>query len=261
MTTEQFTTAPASQDSTDQIDSGLTGFSDGHDFAADPNATAATTLFIAPPSSFSQGRAAYFLNDEDERVYVPNRVKAWLLDVSIKTQESEHWGASEKLLVRIQTADGSVYILRMSLSTWTASSILMNFRRMSRAELSEQIQITLQPKSRTVFIGVGVLQPDGESFRSVELDPDELGQKLSLDQMMDAITWANGGGNGSALEQLQQQEEPEQEPAAQTAEPAGFTEARSDHAPVNQSAFVRNFKAARRKQLSRAGRANAKVAG
>ena len=264
MTTEQqFTTTPASQDSTDQIATGLSGFSDPIDFEADPNTTAATTLFISAPSGFSKGRCAYFLNDDDERVYVPRQVKAWLLDVSITTQESEQWGPSEKLLVRIQTADGSVWILRMSLSTWTASSILMNFRRMSRAELSEQIQITLQPKSRTVFIGVGVLQPDGETFRSVELDPDELGQKLSLDQMMDAITWANGGGNGSALEQLQQQEqnEPEPEPIAQTAEPEGFTEERSDHAPVNQSAFVRNFKAARRKQLSRAGRANTKVAG
>ena len=51
-----------------------------------------------------------------------------------------------------------------------------------------------------------MLPPDVESFRSIELDADQLGIKLSLDQMMDAITWANGGGNGSALDQLQQQE-------------------------------------------------------
>jgi len=53
---------------------------------------------------------------------------------------------------------------------------------------------------------------------------------------------------------------PEPQPVGQTTEPEGFTDQLTDHAPVNQAAFVRNFKAARRKQMSRAGRANTKVA-
>lgn len=164
--------------------------------------------------------------------------------------------------MRIQTADGSAYILRMSLSTWTASSILMNFRRMSRAELSEQIQLTLQPRSRTVFIGVGVLQADAQSFRQVELDSAELKQKLSYDEMLEAISWANGADETSALDQLQQPDaeaEPQPEPVAATAEPEGFTEERADHAPVNQAAFVSSFKAARRRQPQRPGNTPNKV--
>ena len=183
------------------------------------------------------------------------------------TQESDQFGSSEKLLVTVQTENGASYTFRTGLNSWTASSLLSCFRRMSRDQIAEKIEITLTPRSRTVFASVSTLQPDG-SYKRVELSQDELGTKLSYDEMLDCLSHMNGADEVSTLDQLWHSSSAddadsfvEVEPAPTAAEAeldAAIAAAKADHAPVPQAKIAAKF-TAKRKQ-SRRVKAKAKAA-
>lgn len=197
---------------------------------------------------------------------VPNVCQCFVIEAMIVSQESDQFETVEKLLLTVQTEDGSRYTYRTGLNSWTASSLLACFRRMSRAQISEKVEIALTPKSRTVFAAVATLEPDGTRFKRVELDPDDLGRKLSYDELLDAVSYINGTDDVSTLDQLRQSSTDadsfmEVEPAPTAAETDVQPDvAKVDHAPISPSAVASRF-TARRKQLSRTSRAKTKAAG
>ena len=150
-----------------------------------------TTLFIAGASEASNGRCAYLLLDDGSRMWVPNSLRCWLVDVSIKTQNYQTFDPVEKLCIRVTASDGTTYVYRLGFDSWTATSFLTQFRHMTRQQLSDQVMLTLKPKGRATFVEVSYCS-DG-SFHRVEL-PDSVftGEKLGYDDKLDAISWVNG---------------------------------------------------------------------
>ena len=66
----------------DNIAEGLTGFVDE---TQELQQSMMTTLFIGGASDASSGRCAYLLLEDGSRMWVPNSLRCWLVDVSIKT--------------------------------------------------------------------------------------------------------------------------------------------------------------------------------
>ena len=75
-----------------------------------------TTLFIAGKSDTSNGRCSYLLHDDDSRMWVHNSLRCWLVDVSIKTQEYQHFDPVETVCVRVPSSDGTTYVITTALS-------------------------------------------------------------------------------------------------------------------------------------------------
>ena len=107
---------PASPDSSDQLAENLVGFSDTTP-AAEPQASASTTIFVAAPSQFSNGRCASLLESNEQRVFVPNVCQCWFIEATIVTRESDQFGSTEKLLVTVQTENGASYTFRTGLNS------------------------------------------------------------------------------------------------------------------------------------------------
>ena len=120
---------PVDANGIDNIASGLTGFSDAAE--AELQQSMMTSLFIAGASQATKGRAAYLLLDDGSRMWVPNTLRCWLVDLKIVTQTYESYDPTDKLLIRVTAADGMSYIYRCGLNSWTASSFLTNFKHMS----------------------------------------------------------------------------------------------------------------------------------
>ena len=76
-----------------------------------------TTLFIAGASDASKGRCAYLLLEDGSRMWVPNSLRCWLVDLSIKTQQYDSYDPVEKLLIRVTAADGTTYVCGISSDT------------------------------------------------------------------------------------------------------------------------------------------------
>jgi hypothetical protein len=150
-----------------------------------------TTLFITAGNEKTKGRNAYLLMDDGSQLYVPNALRCWLVDVQLVTQTYSDYPPVEKLLVKVVASDGSHYTYRCGADSWTASSLLLNFKHMSRKQLADQITVTLNSKGRCVFANVEYCEAG--AFHRVEIPADEFGKgKLSYDQVLDAISWANG---------------------------------------------------------------------
>ena len=173
----------------ENICDGISGFSDPDEQRLLD--TLMTTLFITAGSEQTKNRCAYLLDDSGSRLYVPNRMRGWLVGVDLITQQYQDFDATEKLLVKVVAADGSHYQYKTGLNGHCASSFLKNFKHMTRHQLADQMQITLVPKGRCVFVNVDYCQ-DG-MFHQVEL-PKECytSGKYSYDQILDAISWTNG---------------------------------------------------------------------
>ena len=95
-----------------------------------------TTLFVGGACPESRGRAAYLLIDDGSKLWVPNTLRCWLVNLKIVEQRYQDFDPVDKLLIRVTAADGSSYIYRTSLNSWTASSFLQNFKYMTRQQLS-----------------------------------------------------------------------------------------------------------------------------
>ena len=172
----------------DQLAEGLLGFSDTGEEQL--RSSMMTTLFVAGASAASDGRCAYLLDEDGTRTWVPNVLKGWIVDLSIVTQTYESYYPVDKLLVRVTACDGTSYVYRCGLDSWTASSFLTSVLNMSRKELAEQVQITLASKGRATFASISCITEQGE-FTRVQIPKDQLGKKVSYDAALDAVSWAN----------------------------------------------------------------------
>ena len=195
----------------DNLVEGLTGFVDETQEIQQPMMT---TLFISGASDASGGRCSYLLLDDGSRMWVPNSLRCWIVDVSIKTQQYESFDPVEKLLVRVTAADGTTYVYRCGFDSWTATSFLTQFRHMTRNQLADQVTITLKSKGRATFVDVSYCE-DG-AFHRVQLPETAFtGEKLGYDDKLDCISWANGtaqDNEGSSVIEAQVQELQEEQP-------------------------------------------------
>ena len=139
---------------------GVSGFLDADEEALQQSMM--TTLFVGGACPESSGRAAYLLMEDGSKLWVPNTLRCWLVNLKIVEQRYQDFDPVDKLLIRVTAADGSSYIYRTSLNSWTASSFLQNFKYMTRQQLSDQVIITLVPKGRATFVSVQYC--DGGSF-------------------------------------------------------------------------------------------------
>ena len=167
---------------------GVSGFLDPADEALQE--TMMTTLFVSGACNESQGRAAYMIMDDGSKLWMPNSLRCWLVDLKIVEQRYQDFDPIDKLLIRVTAVDGSAYIYRTSLNSWLATSFLQHFKYMTRKQLAEQIMITLVPKGRATFVNVQYCE--GGSFHRVEIPKHEFGSgKYGYDTMLDCISWAN----------------------------------------------------------------------
>ena len=150
-----------------------------------------TTLFISGASDASNGRCAYLLLDDGSRMWVPNSLRCWIVDVSIKTQQYETFDPVEKLLIRVTAADGTTYVYRCGFDSWTATAFLTQLRHMTRKQLADKVTITLKSKGRATFVVVSY--SEGGAFHRVQLPEAAFtGQKLGYDDKLDIISYVNG---------------------------------------------------------------------
>ena len=171
-----------------------------------------TTLFIGGSCPESNGRAAYMLLDDGSKLWMPNSLHCWLVDLKIVTQTYESFDPVDKLLVRVIAADGTSYVYRTSLNSWTASSFLQQLQHLTRKQLGDQLTISLVPKGRATFVNVQYVEQG--AFHRVEIPKEEFGKgKMGYDDMLDAISWANGTAQDNedspqVTEQVDQEEQP-----------------------------------------------------
>ena len=194
----------------DNIASGLTGFSDAAEDQLQQSMM--TSLFIAGASQATKGRAAYLLLDDGSRMWVPNTLRCWLVDLKIVTQTYESYDPTDKLLIRVTASDGMSYIYRCGLNSWTATSFLTNFKYLTREQLADQVSITLVPKGRATFIQVEYCSQG--AFYRVQIPESEFtGEKLSYDTCLDVISYVNGTShNNEDSPVVEAQVTPEEEP-------------------------------------------------
>ena len=152
------------------------------------------------------------LLDDGSKLWMPNSLRCWLVDLKIVTQTYESFDPVDKLLVRVIAADGSSYVYRTSLNSWSASSFLQQFNYLTRHQLGDQLTISLVPKGRATF--VNVQYAENGAFHRVEIPKEEFGKgKMGYDDMLDAISWANGifqdnEDSPQVTEQVDQEEQP-----------------------------------------------------
>ena len=198
-----FSTTPVDAQGFDQIASGLTGFSDE---AQDTlRKSMLTTIFISGASAQSEGRCSYMLGEDGSRIWLPNSLRCWITDLAVVTQSYESYDPVDKLLVSVTASDGTNWVYRCGLSSWTASSFLTCFKSMTKQQHAEQVQITLTAKGRATFVSVSCIQPDLSTFERVSIPKNDLGRKLGYDESLDVITYVN----------RQAQENPESEAVAE----------------------------------------------
>ena len=202
-----FSTTPVDAQGFDQIASGLTGFSDEAEDTL--RKSMLTTIFISGASAQSEGRCSYMLGEDGSRIWLPNSLRCWITDLAVVTQSYESYDPVDKLLVSVTASDGTNWVYRCGLSSWTASSFLTCFKAMTKQQHAEQVQITLTAKGRATFVSVSCIQPDLSTFERVSIPKADLGRKLGYDECLDVITYVN----------RQAQENPESETVADQVDP------------------------------------------
>lgn len=150
-----------------------------------------TTIFVNGASASFQGRASYILGDDGERLWLPNTLTCWLNDFNIITQTYEQYDPVEKLLVSVTSINGTTWCYRMGLDSWSSTSLLSAVNQMSRYQLAERIQISLNPKAKATFISVACITQDLASYQRVEIPRTDAGRKLGYTEMLDIISYFN----------------------------------------------------------------------
>lgn len=179
---------PVDQAGIDNIADSLSGFTDE---SSELHQSMMTTLFIAGASDASKGRCAYLLLEDGSRMWVPNSLRCWIVDLQIKTQQYESYDPVEKLLIRVTAVDGTTYVYRCGFDSWTATSFLTQFKHMSRQQLADQVTITLRSKGRATFVDLSYCE-NGQ-FHRVQLPESAFtGEKLGYDERLDLISYVNG---------------------------------------------------------------------
>lgn len=200
---------PVDANGINNIADGLTGFIDE---TQELQQSMMTTLFISGESEASNGRCSYLLLDDVSRMWVPNSLRCWLVDLSIKTQRYESYDPVEKLLIRVTSSDGMTYVYRCGFDSWTATSFLNQFKYMTREQLADQVTITLKPKGRATFVDVSYCE--NAAFQRVQLPESAFtGEKLGYDDKLDVISYVNGISQDNELSPvLEAQVEVEEDP-------------------------------------------------
>ena len=211
-----FSTTPVDAQGFDQIASGLTGFSDEAEDTL--RKSMLTTIFISGASAQSEGRCSYMLGEDGSRIWLPNSLRCWITDLAVVTQSYESYDPVDKLLVSVTASDGTNWVYRCGLSSWTASSFLTCFKAMTKQQHAEQVQITLTAKGRATFVSVSCIQPDLSTFERVSIPKADLGRKLGYDECLDVITYVNRQAqenpeSETVTEQTDAEEEPFEVPA------------------------------------------------
>jgi len=179
---------PVDANGINNIADGLTGFIDE---TQELQQSMMTTLFISGASEASNGRCSYLLLDDGSRMWVPNSLRCWLVDLSIKTQQYESYDPVEKLLIRVTASDGTTYVYRCGFNSWTATSFLNQFQYMTREQLADQVTITLKPIVKATFVDVSYCE--NAAFHRVQLPESAFtGEKLGYDDKLDIISYVNG---------------------------------------------------------------------
>ena len=205
---------PVDANGINNIADGLTGFIDE---TQELQQSMMTTLFISGSSEASNGRCSYLLLDDGSRMWVPNSLRCWLVDLSIKTQQYESYDPVEKLLIRVTASDGTTYVYRCGFDSWTATSLLNQFKYMTREQLADQLTITLKPKGRATFVDVSYCE--NAAFQRVQLPESAFtGEKLGYDDKLDIISYVNGTSQDNELSpvveaQVEVEEDPFEVPA------------------------------------------------
>ena len=70
---------------------------------------------------------------------MPNSLRYWLDDVSIKTQKYQSFDPVKKLCIRVTASDGVTYVHRCGFDSWTATCLLLTqLSHMTRQQLADQ---------------------------------------------------------------------------------------------------------------------------
>ena len=84
---------PCDENGINNIAEGLTGFIDE---TQELQQQMMTTLFISGASEASNGRCSYLLLDDGSRMWVPNSLRCWMVDLFIKTQQYDSFDPVEQ---------------------------------------------------------------------------------------------------------------------------------------------------------------------
>lgn len=184
-----FATTPVDPAGFDQLADGLTGFSDE---AQDQlRKSMMTTIFVSGASAQSEGRCSYMLGEDGSRLWLPNSLRCWITDLAVVTQTYESYDPVDKLLVSVTASDGTNWVYRCGLNSWTASSFLTCLKSMTKEQHAEQVTITLTGKGRATFVGISCIQSDLSTFERVTIPKADLGRKLGYDECLDVISYVN----------------------------------------------------------------------
>ena len=149
-----------------------------------------TILFMSGASESSNGIFSCLLLDDGLRIWVPNSLRCWLVDLSIKTQQYESYDPVEKLLIRVTASDGTTYVYRCGFDSWTATSFLTQLKHMTRKQLADQVTITLRSKGRATFLDLSYCE--NGAFQRVQLPESAFtGEKLGYEDKLDIISYVN----------------------------------------------------------------------
>ena len=84
---------PVHQADIDNIAEGLTGFVDE---SQELQQSMMTTLFLSGASEASEVRCSYLLLDHGSRMWGPNSLRCWMVDLFIKTQQYDSFDPVEQ---------------------------------------------------------------------------------------------------------------------------------------------------------------------
>ena len=103
---------------------GLDGFEDDTQLAQ----TVMQTIFITAPTSESEGRCMYFITEDGGKAWLPSVItKVWVTDLSVRTQTytDPNLEPQDKLICQFVTSSGEYWNLRVGLTSWAGSSLLI----------------------------------------------------------------------------------------------------------------------------------------
>ena len=167
---------------------GLDGFEDDTQLAQ----TVMQTIFVTAPTQDSEGRCMYFITDDGGKAWLPSVItKVWVTDLSVRTQTytDPNLEAQDKLICQFVTSSGEYWNLRVGMTSWAGSSLLIGLLHLTQQQLVEQLSFKVTNKGRACFINVRV--PDDDlGWRRVEIPREQL-RKLSYDESLEAITRIN----------------------------------------------------------------------
>ena len=167
---------------------GLDGFEDDTQLAQ----TVMQTIFVTAPTQDSEGRCMYFITDDGGKAWLPSVItKVWVTDLSVRTQtyNDPNLEAQDKLICQFVTSSGEYWNLRVGLTSWAGSSLLIGLLNLTQQQLVEQLSFKVTNKGRACFVNVRI--PDDDlGWRRVEIPREQL-RKLSYDESLEAITRIN----------------------------------------------------------------------